>query len=93
MKSKDEIPLPGYVPMNRLLEINRDALRATPNRNKKIVCKALVIEIIKWSSYTTEEAIGLLESIQFHFLTSVEDISERDETATVQPKKIARRII
>jgi hypothetical protein len=64
------IPLAGYVPLNRLLEINRDALRATPKNEKQEVCKALISELILWSSYSDYEAVGVLEAIKHGIILS-----------------------
>jgi hypothetical protein len=55
------IPLAGFVPLEKLLEINRDAIRATPKNERKDVCEALIYEAIVWSSYSHNEAIGALE--------------------------------
>ena len=76
---KNPIPLAGYIPANRLCEIVRDAVRAMPKDEKKSTCKALIMEVIKWSSYSPEEAIGLLESTQFYFLQQAENIREHEE--------------
>ena len=61
------IPLAGYVPLARLLEINQDAIRAMPKDEKQATCRALLREIIGWSSYSVLEAIGLLESAKVKF--------------------------
>jgi hypothetical protein len=71
---KDKIPLAGYKALPLLLEINRDALRALTKEGKKVYCKELITEIIRWSSYSPEEAIGVLEASKFSFLQMAESI-------------------
>ena len=56
-----KIPLAGFVPLEKLLEIVRDAIRATPKSERKELCDALIYEIIVWSSYSHYEAVGALE--------------------------------
>jgi len=76
----DRPQLGGYVELERLVEINRDAIRAYSAKwEKKAACKAIIREVIKWSTYSPEEAIGLLESTQFTFLQLAEDIREKEE--------------
>ena len=70
----------GYVELERLIEINRDAIRAYEAKwEKKEACKAVIREVLKWSSYSPEEAIGLLQSAQFSFLQLAEDIREKEQ--------------
>jgi hypothetical protein len=70
---KTMIPAPGYLPLSRLLEINRDAIRAMPKNEKNEACKAILKEILLWSTYTIEESIGALQIAQYHFLQSIEN--------------------
>jgi hypothetical protein len=79
----------GYLSQSRLLEINRDALRAMPKDERQNTCKSLIREVVRWSSYTAEEAIGILQSAQFHFLQQAEDIIEQGEA---KEKKACKRI-
>lgn len=62
------IPLQGYKNCEQLLEINRDALRAQGKYEKKETAKQLIKEIISWS-YSTEEAVGVLDIIKFKLIT------------------------
>ena len=78
-KKPHPIKLQGYIPLDKLLELNRDALRACPKEERQKYCKALTQDIIRWSSYSVFEAIGLLESAQFYFLQQAEDIREKEE--------------
>jgi hypothetical protein len=73
---KNPIPLPGYLSMDRLLEINRDALRAMPKLERQEVSKALLREITIWSCYSNYEAIGVLQALMYHFLTETEEIKK-----------------
>jgi hypothetical protein len=56
-----KIPLAGFIPLDKLLELNRDAIRATPKNERKELCDALIYDIIVWSSYSHYEAVGALE--------------------------------
>ena len=78
-RKNHKIKLQGYVPLDKLLELNRDALRACPKEERQQVCKALILEVVKWSNYNIEEAIGLLESCQFHFFIEAENKRESEE--------------
>jgi len=64
------IPLAGFIPLPRLLELNRDSIRATPKNEKQMICKALISELIIWSSYSDYEAVGVLQSIIHSILLS-----------------------
>jgi hypothetical protein len=64
------IPLAGYLPLEKLIEINRDALRATPKAERQALCRALITELIKWSSFSENEAMGVLETIKYRILLS-----------------------
>lgn len=84
-RSKSNIPQVGYQSIERLTEIVRDGIRAMPKAEKKSACKELIIEIIKWSTYSVEESIGLLSGAQFHFLQMSE--AEFEKTLAPQEKK------
>jgi len=79
MKKKTDIPLAGYLPLPKLLEINRDALRAMPKAEARRACKQLLREVLGFTTFSNEEAIGLLESTKFMFLIQAEDEQEKHE--------------
>jgi len=91
-KKPNPIPLAGYLPVNRLIEIIRDAIRAMPKEEKRNTAKELIIEVCKWSSYSQEEAIGVLQSAQFHFLQNVDNFWEVEHEEEIKEKKIAKVI-
>lgn len=68
LPKKTLIPVPGYLALPKLLEINRDAIRAYDKNEKYKACKALLQEILIWSSYSNYEAIGILQVITFDFI-------------------------
>jgi hypothetical protein len=72
-KANNPIPLPGYIPLDRLLELNRDALRALPKVERQEVSKALLREIIIWSSYSYYEGIGVLHTLMYHYISETEE--------------------
>ncbi len=80
----------GFVPLARLLEINRDALRAMTREEKLIAGRLLIREVAKWASYSQEEALGLLESSKFYFLQVAEDNFEQHEA--VRERREVKRI-
>ena len=74
MQRKFQKPhLAGYIPAARLLEINRDALRAMERPERLAVGKRLIREIVGWCALSSEEALGLLEACKFSFLVENED--------------------
>lgn len=72
-KKVNQVPLPGFLPKERILEVVRDCVRAYPKDDKKTICRAIVKEALIWSYTSPEEAIGLLVSCQQSFLQSIED--------------------
>lgn len=73
---KTSIPLPGYLPVSKLLIINRDALRAMTKTEKQTACKVLLHELLIWSCYSNYEAIGVLQAEQFKFILGLTDYSD-----------------
>jgi len=67
------VPLPGFLPKERILEVVRDCIRSYPKDEKKTICRAIVKEALIWAYTSPEEAIGLLTSCQQSFLQSIED--------------------
>jgi hypothetical protein len=89
-RNPDRVRQQGYIPLARLLEINRDAIRAMTREESHTACKILVREIIGWCSLSNEEAVGLLESAKTKFLMMAEDNMEHVEV--IREKREARRI-
>ena len=89
-RSKNIVKPAGYIPQNKLLEINRDALRAMQKDEKQTCCKALIREAVKWCCFSAEEAIGILESSKFHFMQVAEDVVETEAQPKV--KKLCRSL-
>ena len=80
IKRLDRPELGGFIELPRLIELNRDAIRAYYTKEeKKVACKLVMRELIKWSAYTPEEAVGLLEIMKFTFVQMAEDIREKED--------------
>lgn len=91
-RTKGTIKLAGYKPLPLLIELTRDALRAMDKSERQVSCKILIREILKWSSYSPEEALGILQSAQFYFMQQAEDIIEQDEEVNGKWKRACKRI-
>lgn len=73
MERTHKIRQAGYLPLPRLLELNRDALRAYDKHGERQTAgKRLIREIVSWCATNDFEAIGLLEACKFDFLVSEE---------------------
>jgi len=74
MERTHKIRQAGYLPLPRLLELNRDALRAYDKHGERQTAgKRLIREIVGWCALSSEEALGLLEACKFSFLVENED--------------------
>lgn len=73
MERTHKIRQAGYVPLPRLLEINRDALRAYDKHGERQTAgKRLIQEIVSWCATNDFEAIGLLQAGAWEFMVSAE---------------------
>lgn len=74
MERTQKIRQQGYIAIDRLLEINRDALRAMERSTERLTAgKRLIREITGWCAMSNEEALGILESSKFKFIQDAED--------------------
>ena len=73
LKKVNLVPLPGFMSKDRILEVVRDCIRAYPKDQKEALCRAIVIESIKWSCYSSMEAVGLMWTLANQFLQDRED--------------------
>ena len=86
MERAQKVRQAGYIHPNRLQEIIRDALRTYSKNEKLAAGKMILREVAGWASYSSEEALGLLDSAKFKFLQDAEDNLERKEKRNSKSK-------
>lgn len=62
------------------------SLRSMPKGEKERNARNLIAEIVKWTSQSSFEALGILESTKLQFLLKAEEPEEEKE------KRIVRRL-
>jgi hypothetical protein len=75
--------------LRKLLEINSDYMRGLRKEDKTNTVRILIEDILKWSTFTNYDAVGVLDVVKQHFIINADEVREEE------PKqlRIAKRYI